>query len=172
MRAQQHVTTSLLLFAFACAAGGFRATEEVSLLLAGDTNINATVGAGGEGDLELPWKGLRAAIEESDLFLLNHEATVTDRYASTPGTCHWTCVRESRVPMCHRWDTRVRPPPPRARTATGRPLSRAANPQNKTECGADNISPPGCVKDLRTALAAAPTFKAGAHSTHGPHRAS
>lgn len=44
---------------------------------------------------------------------------------------------------------------------TDRPLSLTANPAGRPECGPDNVSPPGCVKDLRTAVSVAPSFRKG-----------
>eukprot|EP01043_Picozoa_sp_COSAG02_P055135 COSAG02_NODE_6350_length_3630_cov_2.884452_4_plen_331_part_00 len=46
-------------------------------------------------------------------------------------------------------------------TATDLPLSEHANPTGKPECSSDNVSPPGCIKDLRTPMAAVPLFKNG-----------
>ena len=96
---------------------GRDASSSLGLLFGGDANINNTLRP---DSLELPWRGIQGAVQAADLFLINHEATVTDR-----------------------------------------PLSHLANPANASNCGPDNVAPAGCVKDLRTATAVAPTFKRG-----------
>ena len=92
-------------------------SSSLGLLFGGDANINNTLRP---DSLELPWRGIQGAVQAADFFLINHEATVTDR-----------------------------------------PLSHLANPANASNCGPDNVAPAGCVKDLRTATAVAPTFKRG-----------